>query len=420
MAQNPLLIDQIQIEPGSAGTRLIRRAAATGALEFLDAQVTGGVSLLNLAGLKTMANVLVVGKSGAGAAYTTVQAALDAIPASSSPSNPYFVFVGPGQYRETLNLARDGVVIQGFGAVLQSAVEGTPDAPGAYHTFVIQEALGTVPRLVILRDLTITNAHNNYACVRVVGGAASMVGELGVYLNNCRLEANSAGGNHPLWASTMNVLRIQGGSMADTSGLSTLRVEECSEATFEGLLTPPPMSLRWDVTNPVPSASHVGYSVLNVSRLGLGSSLSPKLALTSSAAPNQGSLFLASLSGGTDPSLSVTNGICQAVGCELGAISSTGAQVSLRGSHYGVLTTASGGKISRERTFGTESFAGESTKTVALAATAGSASYTVLLETDVVPANPGPWIEGKTESSFEIHFAGVETLTVNWTVLHND
>ena len=70
MAQDPVLADQLQIEPGAAGTRLIYRAA-DGSLAFKDSLLTGGITLSQLAGLRSVANTLVVGKSGAGAAYTT-------------------------------------------------------------------------------------------------------------------------------------------------------------------------------------------------------------------------------------------------------------------------------------------------------------------------------------------------------------
>ncbi|MBV6343672.1 hypothetical protein HWQ67_19060, partial [Candidatus Magnetobacterium casensis] len=140
MAQNPILADQLDIEPGAAGTRRIRKAT-DGSLEFLDALITGGVTLSRLAGLRNVQNVLIVGKAGAGAAYTTIQAALDAIPVGASWTAPYLVLVCPGVYTETVNIARNGVAIVGLGAVtIRSLAEDTPDGVGAYHTIVVQAA----------------------------------------------------------------------------------------------------------------------------------------------------------------------------------------------------------------------------------------------------------------------------------------
>lgn len=48
MAQNPFKVDQIQIEPGSAGTRKMRRNA-DGSLEFVDPSHPSGIKLSTLA-----------------------------------------------------------------------------------------------------------------------------------------------------------------------------------------------------------------------------------------------------------------------------------------------------------------------------------------------------------------------------------
>lgn len=420
MAQDPYLVDQLDIEPGATGTRRIRNNG--GALEFLDSQVTGGITLLNLAGLKTMQNVLIVGQAGAGASYTTIQSALDAIPSAASVSNPYYVLVGPGQYRESLNIVRDGVYIFGFGAVLQSEAEATPDAPTAYHTLVIQSALGTTPTRVVLRNLRITNVHANYACVRVTGGVASTVGSNGIYLIDCDLEANSAVGNHPIWANAMNVIRMQGGSMSDPNGLGLTVIRECSDVLFQSVATPTPMDFRWVATNPVPGSAHVGYFIDNAPRLGEGSSLNPITNLETSAAPNQGHLQLSGVTQSTSTpiTVAVSEGTFAANGCTLGDITVTGGQGVIGNSAHGTLATAAGGTIKRPQDTGNEAFAGDTTKAVTLAAEAPDADYTVVLETDTQPTNPGPFITLKTSTGFTINFGGAETLGVRWTVLFNN
>ena len=64
MAQDPLKVDQVQIEPGSAGVRVISSDPVSGAIRFQDSVVPSPTNLHSLAGLGTVANVLVVGKSG--------------------------------------------------------------------------------------------------------------------------------------------------------------------------------------------------------------------------------------------------------------------------------------------------------------------------------------------------------------------
>ena len=259
MAQDPFLADQIHIEPGAAGTRLIRKHPTTGALQFLDSVITGGVTLSELAGLRSLTNVLVVGKGGAGAAYTTIQSALDAVPVGASESNPYFILVGPGVYRETLNLVRNGVTIIGFGAVLQSVAEADPDGAGAYHTLVIQADLGTIPRKVLLWGLEFTNAHQNFAAVRIVGEAGSGVGSTGIVLQNCRVRNTSATGGRTIWADSANFIEMRGGSFAGTGALSLLLVTECAGLLLDSVADLPGLQLDYDSTGDEPSETPDGY-----------------------------------------------------------------------------------------------------------------------------------------------------------------
>ena len=120
MPQPNFQVDGLRIEPGSGQTLTITRDAATGSLRFTDAVVTGGINLSSLAGLGTIAGVLVVGASGTGAQYTTVQSAIDAVPASASLSDPYVVLVMPGVYSENLVIEKAGMT-RGAAVVTYSA-----------------------------------------------------------------------------------------------------------------------------------------------------------------------------------------------------------------------------------------------------------------------------------------------------------
>ena len=162
MPQPPFLIDQLQVEPGSGQTLLINRDSATGSLKFTDAVVTAGVLLKDLLSLNGVTGTFIVGSGGSGADYTTIQAALDAIPNTSSPSAPSLVLVLPGLYTENLTIEKDGVALIGLGGVyLQNS--------GAGDTVTVIASPGATPENVVLRGLTITNNQAGFACVKVDG-----------------------------------------------------------------------------------------------------------------------------------------------------------------------------------------------------------------------------------------------------------
>lgn len=159
MAQSPFLADQLQIEPGSPGTRLVNMSAG-GELQFQDPDIAA-VLLRNLLGTRNITGVYVVG-SGDGAAYATVQSAFDAIPNSSSSSSPSVVLIYPGTYTENLTLQKDGVYVLGVGEV-------TLENSGASDTLTISASLDVTPRDLTLEGLEISNVTAAQACVNVVG-----------------------------------------------------------------------------------------------------------------------------------------------------------------------------------------------------------------------------------------------------------
>ena len=413
MAQDPFKVDQLQIEPGLAGTRLIKRAT-DGSLWFFDSLLTGGITLSQLAGLRSVANIMVVGKSGAGAAYTTVQSALDAIPASSSPTNPYFVLIGPGVYKETLNVVRDGVTLMGFGAVLKSLAEDTPDGVGAYHTMVIQAALGTIPRKVTLVNLEITNAHANFACVRVVGAAASTVGQLGIVLQNCTVIPGGDG--YPLWATSANHIAVQGGSMRGSDAQSLILVEECASFLMEGVVDVPAVQLDFDTTGDIPSEAVATslYRLAGCPGLGRESALSPPISSTLSG---RGSLEILGCSGRASVSLAGNRSVT-IVGSSIGNLTLAGSvAVTLDHSRKGTVTPGGTASLAEPIQRGTVAFVAEATKAVVFASPQPDTSYTVDLELQSHPANEDSWwITGKATSGFTVNFNTAQTVNAIWTV----
>jgi len=413
MAQNPYLIDQIQFEPGSVGTRLIRKAT-DGSLEFVDPSNTSGITLSQLAGIQSIANVITVGASGAGAEYNTIQEALDVIPATSSATNPYIVLVGPGVYRETLNIARDGVIIQGWGAVIQSLAEATPNGDGAYHTVVIQAALGTVPQRIEFRDLYISNVHNGYACVRVTGAAASEVLSDGLYLHNCQLVANAASGNRPIWADTVNFLYMQGGDMRDSGELSLCLFDNCAGVWLEGVRQIPALQVDIDNTGTLPSETVQGVFLDNCFGLGYQSTLVPPLAVTFTG---EGGTFTMNGCTGSAPNATFTGDQPVVVrNSQLGNVTLSTCALTMKGTTYGTLAGDAGSTVMMERDSGTEAFAAAATADVTFGVSHLNNSYQVSLEVpSQIAGGATPWITDKLATGFTINFAQAQTMSVSWT-----
>jgi hypothetical protein len=162
MPQSPLLTDAVQIEPGSGDTLTISRESSDGSMKFVDALITSGVLLSQLVGMRVVSGVFVVGRAGDGAAYTSIQDALDAIPDSSSAAAPSLVWVMPGVYTENLVLQKDGVVLASPGGA-KLINDGDSD------TLTISASLDTIPKKVVLRNLEVECDENANACIRVLG-----------------------------------------------------------------------------------------------------------------------------------------------------------------------------------------------------------------------------------------------------------
>ena len=171
MPQSPFLVDQIQVSPGVTGTRLIN-SDLDGNLQFQDATISP-VLLSALVGARNITGVYIVGRAGGGAAYASIQGALDAIPDSSSETSPSLVLVYPGVYSENLTLQKDGVTLQALGLVtLENAAAG--------DTLTISASTGATPKSVRLLGVRVTNDDPASACVRIIGADTFATGSLTV------------------------------------------------------------------------------------------------------------------------------------------------------------------------------------------------------------------------------------------------
>jgi hypothetical protein len=414
MPQDPMLVDQLQIAPGEAGTRLIRRAA-DGSIEFLDAVVTGGITLQQLAGLQAVGGVKVVGKSGAGAEFPTIQSAVDTVPVTAGPLEPYVILIGPGVYAETIDIVRDWVFLIGLGGVVLEPLVTTPNAPGAYHTVVVQADLGTIPKHVVLRNLTIRNYHDNFACVRVFGSAGSEVGETGIDIDNCSLEATAPGGNRTVWASSVNFVNVKGGTFEHSNAISLTRAEECAGVTLMGVESVTGVQLDYDTGGTLPSLAGSTYLISSCPDLGLASTLSPQVRSTLLGA---GALNLlncgraADVTVGGDQTLDV-------VGTALGAlVLNDTTTATLTGSARSSVSAAAGATLAESYQSGQVSFVATMAQAVLLPTTHPDTNYRVVLEFNGPTASQDTaWITAKTTTGFTINFSFNQTLTVYWAVL---
>lgn len=410
MAQDPFLTDQIQIEPGAAGTRLIRRAT-DGSIEFVDPN-TGTVTLAQVAGLSTIAGVLVVGTTGS---YTSIQDAIDAVSSSASITSPWAILVQAGVYTEDVSLYRDGVFIIGMGGVTIRSLETTADGAGANHTIIIQADLGTIPQNVLIQGCRIENIHTNYACVRVLGAASSSVGLGMITIRDCALVASQAGGNRPLWATAANNITWEGGSSKGTGTLGLVYVEECASLTLDGVRDLPALQLDYDTGADLPLTVGSAYRVLSCDSIALGNLLATPFSATLSGA---GSLRVV---GCANASKLLVDGdrTLTLVGSQVGELSLLGTTAAtLISSQKGLVVSAAGATLAEPIQRGSVAFAASASESVAFVTAQPDSTYSVSLEVGAQSAGEEvPWVSSKTAAGFDITFASAQTLPVDWMVL---
>jgi hypothetical protein len=428
MAQDPWLVDQIQIEPGSTGTRTINRNAADNSLLFTD-PVAGALTLSQLSGIKSGTQVFVVGKGGAGVEYTTVQSAVDAVNgATTSAAAPAVIFILPGVYQEDVSITKDGIHFIGIGwPTIESAHEDTPDV-NASNTVTIQSAGTYAPKQCILQNLIITNSHapagDTGACVRITQGsgvsatsvglvdtaAGVLYGTGGIRIIDCMLRARGAGG-YQIRADAINHLYVQGGSWKWSHATSTVLVEEVAEFRLTGVGSVNNLQMDYDntaVTKPITVGS--SYTLEECGTIGdISSALSGAGSLTINGCPNCGHYALSGDRTGTLRFSTVQNMII-GVGTEVTMVSSTRTG-----------TAAGGGKVNESVYRSTLAFAGDITLAVTLPWERLDATYTVVLDMDSLPiGSSAPAIAGKLATGFSVTFNAAQTMAVSYIVEQGD
>lgn len=311
MPQPPFLVDVLQVEPGSGDTLTVSRDSTAGAMKFVDAVLASGVLLSDLVGIKKITGVFIVGRGGDGAPYTTIQSALDAVPASSSASAPSLVLVLPGLYTENLTIQKDGVYLVGLGGV-------TITNSGASDTVEISAAIATTPQDVLLRGLVIKNTTAAQACVRIIGADTFATGSATV------VNAPLATGD----TLTINGTALTGVAGTRTSGSDNFSVSGGSAATIAAEI----VAALNDTANSfdtVISAAVDGVTLeqINLTAVTAGSG-GNTITLATSTTPAGGiTLSGATLTGGSSAGSQVGNGVITIEDCDLVASGAAGYQV---------------------------------------------------------------------------------------------
>ena len=246
MPQPPFLVDEIQIEPGSGDTLTVSRDPSDGALKFVDAVLSAGVLLPQLVGLRNITGVFVVGRAGDGAPYTSIQSALDDVPAASSAAAPSLILVLPGVYAENVTVERDGVYLVGLGgATIQNS--------GISDTVEISASQDATPLNVLLKGLRIENSQDNQACLRVLGADTFATGTVTVVTAPLTLGDQVEVGGVTLTGvagtrtSGANDFSVSGGTQAAIAAEIAAAINDSANG-FTNLVTASPSGADVDLT----------------------------------------------------------------------------------------------------------------------------------------------------------------------------
>lgn len=389
MTQAPFKVDALQIEPGSGQTLLVTRDPTTGGLKFTDVPNPSGLLLSDLANLSTVSGVLVVGKTGTGAKYHTIQAAINAASGYS------VVLVFPGTYSETLTINKDGITILGLGMP-------TLSAPADGPTVVIQAGVLTTPRFFQMSGVRVENAFGNRPCVDFIGSASSQMGLDGILFENCSLVA--AAGGYALRGVAINYLTMRNCDLSQGHVSATILASQCARIVLDGCRLPP-TQMDYDNTGVVPSDVTSSYVVTNCPVTGaLQSTLANVGSLTVNGCPSVVSLALYG-----NCSAKVDSSVVS------GALNINGTtSVTARGSSFG--SVAGSGTLTTPLLTGNVTFAAVDHRDVTFAVPKTSTNYQVSLDCDIF-SSVGIRVVNKTTTGFRIEFSAPQSTAVYWTVV---
>ena len=385
----PTEADGIQFN--SNGGNTIQVSSDTdGNLTFVDAVVSSAIKLVDLAGLESHSSVFVVGKK-----YATIQAALDAVSATSSVSNPSLILIPTGVYAESLTVQKDGVHLVGLGLVEITGTIGNP-------TVSIDDLGAVVPLSITFQNIIFSKNQDAEKAVSIVGTAATNLGLGGITFKDCQFKATGIG-TFAVFVNIANTVIIEGGSTAGSSATAKFSVAQCSSFSANRTSEIPNVELSYDDSSDQPSTLTSSYSFAHnllcgdflVSLLGTGS---------------------LSVSNCTTGSLSVdgTQNISLAR-CSLGILTVSGTiSAAITNSEYPSLSGDATATLDIDKVIDSVIFSNEASKTVSLPLPYPNSSYMVLIDS---PVSDIPFVENKTTTTFDITYSGLVTVTATYQVI---
>lgn len=404
MPQSPFQADQFQVDPSSGDTLTITRDTTDGSLKFVDALVTGGITLSTLIGMQALSNVSVVGNSLVGASHTTIQSAIDDVLETASDTSPHLILITSGVYQEDVLIEKSGVILYALGYVcIQSAT--------ATDTLTIQENT-TIPEFLMFKGIHFQNVNASQGCVRIIGSATSDVGSNSISFVDCSFSAPATG--YPIRTSSVGKVSVRGGNMTSSNASSFCLVEETASFSLMNVKDITALQLDYDNTGDLPSVVGSSYRILDCN---FNSNSSVVNSIVSNLT-GLGSLFVSNVSdcGAISLDGDQTHTFSN---CILGNIvSANTVAIVLKDCKRG---TASGsGTLSESKAFGTLTYLVSASETFSFGLDQPDLNYYVLIENDKGTADSDTaYISGKALGSFDVSFSGAVSTTVNFVILRD-
>jgi hypothetical protein len=225
MPQNPLLVDQLQIESGSGVTLLIKRDGDN--LVLQDEVYSSGLPLKDLASVASLTNVRVVSPNyPTDGGYQTITDALTSIPTTSSATNPFLVLIIAGSYTENITLDKDGIHFVALGDV-------TVKNSGSSDTLTIQPGASVTPLKTTFSGIRFFNDQATKSCVKIEGVATSTLGSGVLGFDRCFFEASVAG-SYTVDANILNYLHFHLCEFGDSDTNAIFRVRQVAGLLLKG------------------------------------------------------------------------------------------------------------------------------------------------------------------------------------------
>lgn len=392
MTQGPWKVDGLQIEPSSGDSLKILRDGGDGSLTFEDAVISTPIKLKDLVSLQKVSKVHMVGPSGNGVTYNTIQAALNQVSATASKLAPELILLFPGEYVENIVWEKNGVILYAFGGVKVTATTG--------NTIEVRQGASTTPKWGKIHNLWIENTNVAGTCLKFTGGAGSEVAVDRFSIHNCEVEA-SGNTSFCVDAQICNHLEFHDSFFGNSHANSIFRVQQCSTLLLRALRSVPNFQLDYDTGGSIPNVA--GTSYLLDSLISGGPLISTRT----------GAVSLDVLSSTLGNVTLFGDQMFKSRFSEIGnLVVNNTVFADLLASRRG---TASGSGTLREgKTRGTASFAAVSFVNVVFGVNQPDTNYVVLPES---PLTESISVTNQAVTGFTLSFSGVQTTAVNYMVL---